>query len=187
MTKRFEGMPATWRLLQTKPSAEMRVVEGLSQYGLVGYVPKETVWRRARNDGVKTEHSRPLIRGYVFVALPAEALHVLHDLDGAGRLVSFNGKLATVPFTFIKEMRERETSGEFDLTLSEKARKARGIRQGDRVRVSRGQFAGFIGAVQRLSGSRRVVVMLALFGSVGPAEMELESIELLEPAETVAA
>lgn len=165
----------TWRwfLVHTNPAAEARAASALLYQGFDAYYPKETVWRKSGR--VRSELSRPFIRGYIFARMSPEDLWKLRDIDGAACATSANERLYEAFVGFIGEMRDEESNGKFDLTLAEKRR--RRVVEGDRVRVTTGMFKDQIGLLSRMAGEGRGRVLLSLFGAEGPVNIPLDQLE----------
>ncbi|HTK34564.1 MAG TPA: transcription termination/antitermination NusG family protein [Caulobacteraceae bacterium] len=166
---------SSWRAIQTRPAAEARVVEALKQHHVDAYVPTETFWRR--HMGRKHKQTRPLIRGYVFADLPDDLLHLVHEVDGATRMVTLNGAPVRIDPQFVAELRQAEGAGQYDKTLQDGQRKP--LVKGGRARITGGQFSGWIGAVLRVDGERRVRLLISMFGRQTELALKPDQVEAL--------
>lgn len=164
-----------WYVIQVRPNAEKRVLEGLRELKVEAYVPIEKVWRHAGRPR-KIVHERPLIRGYVFAILSDRDHAALHEVDGFHRLVGFNGKPATFPAKELDQIRADEASGEYDKT---KPIERKVYAKGQKVRISKGPYAGRIGVISRLSGQRRIQVML----DIAKANTTMDDVEEVKAEE----
>lgn len=173
------GVP--WLLIQVRPAAEFRVVEALRLYKVPAFAPAERVWRPTPQRR-PIVHQRPLIRGYVFAQVGVLG-HLVHDIDGATRLVAFDGHIATVPTAFVERLRAAQQAGAFDHTRDRAHRgKGAGRNVGERVLMAAEPFAGFVATVVKLKGQRRVQVMLDLVRGALPLTVSLDDLGDVETA-----
>ena len=183
----------TWFALSVKPAAEAKVRGGFAERRFEAYVPMETTWRSVSR-GRRTKASRPLLRGYVFVAAPdlATLAYEAHNVGGVLAVHPFKGprlrdEEAGVfvgaqdrASAFIAGLRTAEAAGDLDHTLPRdrktgKVRKA--LQEGDAVKITGGPFFGLGGHLVRLSGERRAQIMLSLFGRQSPMEIDILKLE----------
>lgn len=165
----------SWRAIQTKPAAERRVADGLRDEGLTAFLPVERVWRWIR--GRKHQHARPLIPGYVFAYLADHELHHIHAINGAVRFVGADGSAAVIPTLFIEQLQSALDAGKFDHTISH----TKALEKGQTVLVLEGPYAGYVGAIAKLKGSRRVQLLLTLAnGRQWAVTEQVEKLELLD-------
>ena len=169
-----EETPPPWRLIQSKPVAEARIVEALKLYGVAAFAPMETVWRHS--PGRKFQVKRPLIRGYVFARFTDAQQHLVHEIDGAVRLVAFDGVPAKVPARFVEAMQAAEAAGDFDSTKSAPRRPPR-LAKGAAVRITEGHYTGLVATIVKLKGERRVRVMLAQCGANQEVVIGIDKLE----------
>jgi transcriptional antiterminator NusG len=161
-----------WYVIQVRPGAEKKVAEGLEEHKLEVSVPMERFW--IRNAYRKLKRERPVIRGYVFAILSDATLALLHDIDGAQRAIGI------IPPAFIIEMQDAEKSGAFDRT---RPRARREYRKGQKVRVTEGPYAGYIGEIAKLKGDKRAQIILAMSkGAAWPINELLDRVEPVEDA-----
>jgi transcription antitermination factor NusG len=78
---------------------------------------------------------------------------------------------ARVPQAAIDEIRRREVGGLIELTR-------RGIKRGDRVRILRGPFEGYLAIYHDSKPRDRIEVLLQLLGSSRRATLESLDVEL---------
>lgn len=158
-----------WNIIITRPAAEIRVLAALAEHHIEAYAPMETYMRSGGHRKIKTE--RPLIRGYVFAKL-GERPHLVHDIDGAARLIMIAGRAAVLDSKFLGEIRDAEAAGVYDLTKS--TDKALIIKPGVKVTITGGPFKGRAGVLGKLSAKRRVQVIIS---AMGPATISLQHLE----------
>ena len=152
-----------WYAIQVRPGAERRVGEALTERGGLVYIPLERRWRWLGTQR-KYPIERPLIRGYVFASVADALLAVVLEVEGALRLIGYDPqteRATPIPDRFVDEMREAEARGAFDRTAPQKRRR---FRKDERVRLTKGEFAGRIGKIAKLAGAERVKVVLEVVG-----------------------
>lgn len=178
----------TWRLLYVRPQSEDRYHANLAERGMSAYVPKETVWRGI---GIRRQPAvKPLLPGYVFADLTDEELADAAHLPDVLYIIKAGDKPATVPSAFVDDLRDAESGGKFDLTRKERLRAKRmgkALEAGERFKVTAGLYAGAIGEIARVSGSKRAEVVLSFLGyGPIPVSMDFADMQVIVP-ETEAA
>ena len=111
-----------WYAITTYHKTEYEAHDSLDDLPLELYLPKEKHWVKIRG-GKKgkppkwMESHRPLIPGYLFVGLrPSQMVRLYSRVryaKGVQGVLSFDGIPVTIPDFVIKELRERESNGEF--------------------------------------------------------------------------
>ena len=94
--------------------------------------------------------------------------HTARWAPGVIRLVLDGDRPARVPDRVIAELKRRERNGLVELPPPP------GLRRGDRVRITRGVFAGQLGLYAGMRGHERVVVLLAVLGGVELPKGDIE-------------
>ena len=164
-------MSSHWYVLRVKPHKERSVCEQLKLRDLAVYFPVlkvNPVNPRAARD-------RPYFPGYLFVKadLAEMGASALSWVPGAQSLVSFGGLPAQVPTNLIQEIKSRLATIEAHggLTLEK-------LKQGDRVRITGGLFAGYEAIFDaRLPGNQRVQVLLSFLSSA-PQPVKLNAADI---------
>ena len=143
-----------WFLAQIKPNSDRIAERHLTQQGFPVFLPRVEETRRAAGRFVNREV--PLFAGYVFVALDpgGGGWCSVNATRGITRLVSFGDRPAAVPDDLVEGLRAR-CDGAGLLQPAE---------PGDRVALTRGPFAEFVGTVETITPDRRVWVLLDLLG-----------------------
>lgn len=164
-------MATHWYALRVKPHKERAVYELLqTQPGMVFF---PTV--RVKPVNPRAAPIRPYFPGYLFVQADLEeaGLHVYSWLPGTRGLVSFGDIPAVVPDNMIAELRQRLRQIEADGGLLHGR-----YRQGERVRIVSGPFAGYEAIFDaHLPGAERVRVLLA-FLSHHPQPVKLNATQI---------
>jgi len=143
-----------WFLAQIKPNSDRIAERNLARQGLATFLPRTEETRRAHGRFVTRQ--APLFPGYVFVAFdPAAAgWRAVNATRGVSRLISFGDRPAIVPDDLVTALMQR----------CDEAGRLRPVAPGDRVALTRGPFAAFVGTVESLEPERRVWVLLDLLG-----------------------
>lgn len=168
-SSRLESDSARWYALYTAPRHEKKVVEQLSQQGVICFLPLYRSLRQWKDR--RKELTLVLFPGYVFVrGVLQDRLKVLR-LPGAVRFVSFNGQPAPLSDLEIEGLRSR---------IGDRGVEPHPYLQvGRRVRVRRGPLEGLEGIIQRTKDSCRIVFTIELISrsvAVEVDESEVESI-----------
>lgn len=173
----------TWRLLYVRPQSEGRYHANLAERGMSAYVPKETVWRGI---GIRRQPAvKPLLPGYVFADLTDEELADAAHLPDVLYIIKAGDKPATVPSAFVDDLRGAEGEGKFDRTRKERQQAKRigkPLKPGERFEVLTGMWAGHIGQIARVVGSKRAEIVLSLFGRANPVVMDFANMKPVEEA-----
>lgn len=155
------------------PRGVAKAVDALSERGVYACAPSETVWRRTLKG--RKRQSRPLLVGYLFVALDPQAPAFRAVREAAPDLGPFvgSGSPRPVPVGFVEALAQAEAEGRFDKTRKPERAK---FTPGQQVRVVSGPCAGLVGAFVEARGTDRARVLLALLG--GEAAVEVGSDKL---------
>lgn len=132
----------TWHAIASERGREYRLADRIRALGLIAYVPTETHDRLIKREWVK--HTKPALRGYVFVNCEPEDWDVVRGLDGFGRWVTrvaagVDPTPATLPDKSLQAVFLAEVFGAMDYTKRRKP-----LRPGQRVRVTGGKFGGYL-------------------------------------------
>ena len=151
-----------WACALTEQNREKVALRFLTMAGYEVYCP----WLGTKRNVV------PLFPGYLFVLVADRGWWTARWTIAVRAIVGTHiGELAHVPDCVISDLRSRERNGL--IVLPQKP----GLQRGDRVRVKYGPMAGHLGLYEGQKGSERVMVLLALLGSVARVEMPKSAIE----------
>jgi transcriptional antiterminator RfaH len=162
-------MQVNWYALRSKPRKEDVLYRQVLTQGFEVYYPRMKV----QPVNPRSRKVRPYFPGYLFVKADIEevGLSTFQWMPHAVGLVVFGEEPAPVPDTLILAIRKRvdeinAAGGElFD-----------GLRQGDKVFISDGPFAGYEGIFDaRLPGTERVRILLQLLGDKRIVPLELRA------------
>jgi transcriptional antiterminator RfaH len=148
-----------WYAVQTKPNQEDKAAFNLRWQGYGVYLPK---YARLRRHARKVESvARPLFAGYLFVQVDEahQGWRAINSTLGVTRLVSAADAPASVPWSVIDGLRERERE---DGCV--RLEPQRHLKCGDRVRVTEGAFESCLGLYEGLNERERALVLIKFLG-----------------------
>ena len=161
-----------WYLVYCKARQEESAASGLEEQGYAVYLPKLKT-RRRRSQGM-VDIIQSLFPRYLFVSLTdkEQSIAPVRYTAGVSNLVRFSVDYVPVPQGMIEALQAREDpeTGFHRLT-------APNLKQGDRVRIQSGAFAGIEGVFQARSGRDRVIVLFELLGQQARTEIAIEELE----------
>ena len=164
-------MTLHWYALHVKPHKERPVYELLAAQEMEVFYPHMIV----KPVNPRSRKERPFFPGYMFVRLDLseEGKNVLRWMEGAYGLVTFGDEPVAVPENMISELKHRlEAIKEAGGLVFED------LKQGDRVRITRGPFEGYDAIFDtRLSGKDRVQVLLAYLND-RPIRVQIDAAEI---------
>lgn len=185
---------SNWYVIRTATRQEQKVVDGLHDLAALRsipldvYLPCETRWNRLAR--VKVPKDVPMIPGYLFLNVEADHLWRVDKIEGVYQILGWSRaqsvKEALEMTSFVGELRAKQAAGDFDLTQA----KGRGleIKPGEKIRVSSGSWAGWVGEIVAARGQNRVKVLLSALGAMKvPAKAADVLIADLEPQDGVPA
>lgn len=175
---------SNWYVVRTATRQEQRVVDGLHDLRhehhipLDVYLPQETRWNRLTR--VRTIKLVPMLPGYLFVNVELEHLWRVDRVEGVHQILGWARhqtlREAMDLAGFVGEMRDAQAAGLFDQTQTPAGRRPT-LTKGEQVRITGGQFSGFIGEVVERRGKDRVKLLVTIFGRIGPAVVPMKDIE----------
>jgi transcription antitermination factor NusG len=152
-------MMTRWYALRTKPNKETLVWQQAKLRGFKVFYPR----LRVKPVNPRARKVVPYFPGYLFVEadLQQAGLSTFQFMPYTLGLVCFGGEPATIPESFIHEMKQRmlviEDSGGFFIDH---------LKRGDRVLIQDGPFDGYEAIFDtRLSGNDRVQVLLNMLSN----------------------
>lgn len=159
-----------WYALHTKPRKELLVARLLDEQRVEPFVPLAADARAPRREPA------PFFPGYLFARLNLQqhGLGALQWLPGVRGVVQADGEPVPVADEVIEHIRERLE----DIALAG-GLGAASFRNGDRVVIVGGPFAGYDGMFDaHLSGPRRVRILLRLITDHRDLPLELDAADL---------
>jgi transcription antitermination factor NusG len=149
-----------WAVVQTQSQREHIVRLLLMRLGCETYMPR--IKHRGR--------IAPLFPSYVFVRI-IDRWYPVRWIPYVIRLIMAGEQPAPVPETFMNEIRKRERNGFVQLPLP--------FKTGQKVRISKGSFAGHIGIYAGMTGKQRETILLELLGQTVQVELRTGNLRLV--------
>jgi transcription antitermination factor NusG len=157
-----------WACAQLETRRERTALHFLRLNGFTTYCPRIRTERPSR----ERERSTWLFPGYAFVWIELQ-WHAARWSPGVIRLVSGGGaEPAKAPVSVIEGLKSRERNGLVVLPSSPR------LKRGDPVQILHGPFAGQLALYDGQRPRERVMVLLALLGSVQRVELAMRSVKL---------
>ena len=149
-----------WYVAYTYPKAEKKVEKRVREMGIDAYLPLKKV-QRVWSDRVKTIE-QPLFSNYIFIKTIEGNIPRLVDLHGIAKFISFGKRLAIVKEKEIEMIKKALSIGK-EICIDESS-----FKEGRKVMVKQGPFAGLKGALVRKQGKNRFMIEIeSLSRSVG--------------------
>ena len=145
-----------WAVIRTKPNCERLAIDNLKRQDFTYYQPLILEKRIKKQKLVSVEV--PLFPCYLFVQIGSQ-WRSLNYTYGVASVVSVGSVPAILSDDIIQGLRKREHNGYIQLP------KAKLFQVGDTVSIKDGPFQGQKGLVERMNGSERQKVLLALLDS----------------------
>ncbi len=168
-----------WYVIYTKPKAEYKVAAWLSQYEIETYVPDF----HSLSAAPQISNKEILFPCYVFVkiSLEKEGLSSIQWVPGVRSIVSFGGKLATIPDYVMNEMQQN-----IQLFSEAKKKHTRNvIKSGTPVRIISGPFQSMQAIFERpTSSDERVQILLEVLGSLNRVNIDVNDLEVISDKQT---
>lgn len=147
-----------WYIINTKPSAEFRVINYLNCKEIKTFMPKLLVTRKHARKVEKV--FRPLFPGYIFINTNIKnSIRLINNTIGVKSLLSAGETPSIVPQNVIKEIysiTDREgLVNKFDVSNYD---------EGQKVKINEGIFKGNIGNFCNMASKDRVLILLAFLG-----------------------
>jgi transcription elongation factor/antiterminator RfaH len=166
------GLPRNWYALHTRSRFENVVLDGLTRKEIEVFLPKITV--RSKRTDRKKMIQVPLFPGYLFVNTSLDPYSHLDVVKTIGVVKMVGNRQGPVPISHesIESLKIMVQGNQEILTGSE-------FKQGDRVMVIAGPFAGVTGVFARYRGKGRVVVNIEALGQYAAVDVSEDDIEVI--------
>jgi transcription termination/antitermination protein NusG len=166
------GISRNWYALHTRSRFENVVLDGLTRKEVEAFLPRITV--RSKRVDRKKMIQVPLFPGYLFVKTSLDPHEHLEVVKTVGVVTLVGNRQGPVPISV-----ESIASLKIMVQGSQEIMTGPQFKQGDRVMVVRGPFAGVTGAFARYRGRGRVVVNIEALGQYAAVEVGEEDIEVI--------
>ena len=174
-------LPARWYVLRVSYSRELKIKAVLDERRIKSFVPM--MWRKKTEGGKTEKRLVPAVSNLCFVYWTKPAIDEFIRSYGESSPVHYYwDRTASRPMTVPdKEMEDfitvASTMDEDLIYLTEISDK---LREGQRVKVNSGPFAGVTGKVVRIRKSRRIMVELPGMLAVATTYVKPGDIEILD-------
>lgn len=167
----MQACESQWYAVYTCSRQEKKVASQLTVRSFENFLPLYPSIRTWTDRRVRLE--LPLFPGYVFVRLAlTDRVRVL-QAPGVVHFVGFNGQPAALPDEDINVLRNGLIQGGH-------AEPDEFLREGQKVRIATGPFAGLQGILRRRNGRTRVVVSIAAIERCFAVEVEHREVRELK-------
>jgi transcription elongation factor/antiterminator RfaH len=166
------GLPKNWYALHTRSRFENVVLDGLARKEIEVFLPRITV--RSKRVDRKKMIQVPLFPGYLFVKTSLDPYDHLDIVKTIGVVKMVGNRQGPVPISreSIESLKIMVQGNQEILTGSE-------FKQGDRVMVIIGPFAGVTGVFVRYRGKGRVLVNIEALGQYAAVDVSEDDIEVI--------
>lgn len=163
-------MENSWHVLYTAPRAEKRVNQQLAELGIQTFLPLQFVIRQWADRKKRVEV--PLFSSYIFVRNSEREYYSIVQTPGVVRFVYHCGRPAVIRSDEIDRIRQflQKTQGHHTW-----------LEPDMKVEIVNGPFCGSVGKIERV-GRHRLRLRINALGIVVYAELEKESVRVLQPA-----
>lgn len=145
-----------WYVMHSKPQKERWLYNQLNTMQIEAYYP----CLYTRTEKVCSSRSKPYFPGYLFVNVDLEVIgrSALQWIPGSLGLITFGGEPACIPNGLLQKIRQR-----LDEINGSKDKITENLRDGDKVMIQAGPFAGYDAIFcAQLHNSERVQVLLKI-------------------------
>jgi transcriptional antiterminator RfaH len=145
-----------WACARVEPRRESVAQHFLKLAGYEVYLPR--LRERRVSHGRRIIVTPPLFPSYIFVEIRDGSWWSARWCVGVVAVIMSGDRPARVPDCTLDEIRRREVRGAVELS------KPPGLQRGDKVRIVRGAFYGYLGLYEGMRPHERVDVLLGVLG-----------------------
>lgn len=150
--KKNAHLNPSWYVVYTYPQAEKQVRNKVNELGYETFLPMQKEVRQWSDR--KKEIETPLFPNYVFVKTSSQERFNLMKVRGLVNFISFGGSPVSIPEEEIESIKKVLCGNPVVSSTADN------YHIGDRVTITKGQFAGTEGILVRENGKSRFVVQL---------------------------
>ena len=158
---------ATWKLVYSKPRAELKLAQRLRDRGIEVYCPVVSTFKQWSDR--KKKVSEPLFKSYVFVKISDHEREILFATPGFVNFVYWLGKPVEVRDSVIEETRH------FLSQVDHSSIQVHRLQPGREVEVKFGPLKGQKGIVQSL-GNKKARLMIEAMGTFVEADISISEL-----------
>lgn len=163
-----------WFVVHTKPRQEARALQNLERQGFCCFLPT-LAKKKTTRQGLKVVQE-PLFTRYLFIdldtTLSGKSWAPIRSTLGVARLVTFGIEPAKVDARLIEFLKEQQSRQEAPPSP---------YREGDKVVIQSGPFAGLEAVYQMDDGERRAMVLIELIQK--PTKLQIDITEIAPAAQ----
>ena len=163
-----------WFALKTKPRQEEKALANLQNQGYTAYLPKLAVSKHKRGRWQTVQET--LFPGYLFVQLDLQTQNVapIRSTIGVSGLVRFGNKIVPIPDNVVELIQQHEQTGDAAPDP------AANFKQGDKLTIVSGAFAGINAVFQMPKSDERVMVLINILGGQKAIAVDLDQVVPIE-------
>ena len=164
-------MSKEWFILQFKPNSHHLAAKNLNRQGFETFLPLHDTTSRKLSRFINT--SKPLFPGYMFIKFDrAESQwHKINNTYGVSRLITIDSLLKSIPTKFVDSLMKRYDSSGKLLPIQK-------LKEGDRVKILKGPFAGFIASVETFESEQRIWILMDLMSRTTKLKIPSDALDL---------
>jgi len=158
-----------WYLLQTKSNAYFTACENLRRQGFDVFLP--LIAKTTKKNGKFLDNKTPLFPGYLFMGSSINPIpwKSVSGTRGISKAVTLDGVYRPVSHSIIEGLQHRCNKDGVIQSLND-------LVLGDRAKIEKGPFAGFICTVDQITDDQRAWVLIDLLQQQTRAEVSLVSV-----------
>lgn len=165
-----------WYAAKVKYQTERKVKLWLEEQAIENFIPFRTVL--IERNGRKIKRERPIVPGLLFIRTNYKTACIL-PVEAKVKIV-FLRNLESHQLLIVPDKQMQDFMFLLDFSDSTLQIENTNLRQGDRVRVIKGDFAGIEGELIRIKGHKRVVIRLEGLFSLATAYIPGAYLEKIE-------
>lgn len=145
-----------WYPVYTQPRAEKKACQALVNKGITAYLPLQRQLKQWSDRKKWVEE--PLIKSYIFVCISGQQHTEVLMTKGVSRFIYFSGKIATMPYQQIEDMKLL-TASPFELSITEE-----NLQAGEKVLIKAGPLKGIKGEIISYRSQKQLAIKLENLG-----------------------
>ncbi|HEY8931455.1 MAG TPA: UpxY family transcription antiterminator [Mucilaginibacter sp.] len=145
-----------WYPVYTKPRAEKKAYEALSDKGIEAYLPLQRQLKKWSDRKKWVEE--PFLKSYLFVYIGTHEQTEVLMTKGIARFLYFSGRVAAMPDRQIADLRLLLASP-YELEITEE-----NLQPGEKIRIKAGTLKGLTGEIISYRSQKQLIVRLEDLG-----------------------
>ncbi len=161
-----------WYVVYTRPRAEKKVSEEMTNLGIESYVPLQKQLRQWKDR--KKWIEIPLITSYCFVRISSKEYYNVLNSYNVVKYVTFEGKAAVIPEKQIDSLKQMLKQEDFDVAVTYE-----NFKPGKKVEVIEGPMIGMKGELLEIRGKNKFILRFDQIKSIFTAEVPASHLSFL--------